>query len=63
MIHENGTAKELSFDHKPENPKELDRITKAGGFVRFGRVNGNLNLTRAIGDLEFKSDSKLRPEE
>lgn len=28
-----------------------------------GRVNGNLNLTRAIGDLEYKINKKLPPEE
>ncbi|EER02649.1 protein phosphatase 2c gamma, putative [Perkinsus marinus ATCC 50983] len=28
-----------------------------------GRVNGNLNLTRAIGDLSYKQDHNLKPEE
>lgn len=28
-----------------------------------GRVNGNLNLTRAIGDLEYKSNKKLPEDE
>jgi hypothetical protein len=27
-----------------------------------GRVNGNLNLTRAMGDFEYK-DKKMKPEE
>lgn len=48
------TTFELSKDHKPENPAEMDRITKAGGTVSFGRVNGGLNLSRAMGDLEYK---------
>jgi serine/threonine protein phosphatase PrpC len=42
---------ELSKDHKPEDPIELDRITKAGGNVSYGRVNGGLNLSRALGDM------------
>lgn len=42
---------ELSKDHKPEDSIELDRITKAGGTVSYGRVNGCLNLSRALGDL------------
>lgn len=54
-------TKALSEDHKPENPKEYARITAAGGYVMDGRVNGNLNLSRAIGDLEYK-ESKLSPE-
>lgn len=28
-----------------------------------GRVNGNLNLSRALGDLEFKENKNLKPEE
>jgi serine/threonine protein phosphatase PrpC len=36
---------------------------KAGGFVADGRVNGSLNLSRALGDLEYKQVSHLPPEE
>lgn len=43
-----GRAKPLSFDHKPQNEGEKARICAAGGFVDFGRVNGNLALSRAI---------------
>ena len=39
----------------PQKPLEKKRITQAGGFVTDGRVNGNLNLSRALGDLEYKS--------
>jgi len=35
-----GEAKPLSFDHKPTNKGETSRIVAAGGFVEFGRVNG-----------------------
>ena len=28
-----------------------------------GRINGNLNLSRAIGDFEYKSNKKLPAEE
>ena len=35
-----GVAKEMSEDHKPTNVPENARITAAGGFVEFGRVNG-----------------------
>ena len=55
VLCRNGTAFALSFDHKPMQEQELNRITKAGGFVNtFGRVNGNLNLSRSIGDLKYK---------
>lgn len=58
-----GRAKPLSFDHKPQNEGEKARITAAGGFVDFGRVNGNLALSRAIGDFEFKKSADLGPEQ
>lgn len=57
-----GKAKPLSFDHKPGNPEEHSRILNAGGFVEFDRVNGNLALSRAIGDFEFKQNNSLPPE-
>ncbi|UKZ75187.1 Protein phosphatase 2C 2 [Trichoderma virens FT-333] len=57
-----GRAKPLSNDHKPQLETEKNRITAAGGFVDFGRVNGNLALSRAIGDFEFKKSAELSPE-
>jgi protein phosphatase 2C family protein 2/3 len=37
-----GEAVPLSFDHKPTNAEETNRIVNAGGYVDFGRVNGKL---------------------
>lgn len=59
-----GSAIELSQDHKPDLPDERARIEQAGGWVQSGsvpRVNGDLSLSRALGDLEYK-DAKLPPE-
>ena len=53
----------MSVDHKPSIPAELKRIEKAGGWVSDGRVLGNLNLSRGLGDSEYKVDKKLKPEE
>lgn len=33
---------------------ERRRIHNAGGNVVQGRINGNLNLSRALGDFEYK---------
>lgn len=49
LCHE-GKAVDLSIDHKPEDEEEKQRIEAAGGKVTGdGRVNGGLNLSRAIG--------------
>lgn len=59
-----GKAQGLSFDHKPQNPTERSRIQRAGGFVNGeGRVNGNLNLSRALGDLTYKKNKRVAPKD
>jgi len=62
-LMDNGKVTELSTDHKPDLEGEKDRITKAGGFVSDGRINGNLNLSRALGDFEYKKNDSLKPKE
>eukprot|EP01135_Chromosphaera_perkinsii_P008190 Nk52_evm12s1178 gene=Nk52_evmTU12s1178 len=62
IVSTNGRAVPLSYDHKPMNQGEVERILAAGGFVEFGRVNGNLALSRAIGDFEFKNNFYLSAE-
>ncbi|MQL81661.1 hypothetical protein Taro_014127, partial [Colocasia esculenta] len=59
VISRKGQAYNLSRDHKPELDAERERILKAGGFIHAGRVNGSLNLARAIGDMEFKQNKFL----
>ena len=43
----------MSRDHKPELEAERERIQSAGGYIQMGRVNGTLNLSRAIDILFF----------
>jgi serine/threonine protein phosphatase PrpC len=67
VLSRNGRAVNLSQDHKPNLPKEAARIRKAGGRVteqRFGshivhRVNGDLALSRSLGDLAYKKNRKF----
>lgn len=59
----NGEVEVLSLDHKPNNFIESKRISEAGGWVEFNRVNGNLALSRALGDFIFKKNSKKKAEE
>lgn len=66
-----GKAIELSSDHKPGQPRERRRIEQAGGRVinqQYGpvtiqRIDGCLSVSRAIGDLNFKSDPRLAPQD
>jgi len=59
LSQKDGVARELSRDHKPTDDDELDRIIKAGAAVLDGRVNGSLNLSRALGDFEYKGREDL----
>lgn len=59
----NGVALEMSIDHKPDCQTEIDRIEKSGSTITEGRVDGNLNLTRSLGDLKYKGRTHLTPEE
>lgn len=63
VLARGGKAVPLSFDHKPDDEGELKRIEKAGSVVTEGRVDGNLNLSRALGDLKYKTNKDLKPEE
>eukprot|EP01126_Amoeba_proteus_P045318 TRINITY_DN5067_c0_g1_i20.p1 TRINITY_DN5067_c0_g1~~TRINITY_DN5067_c0_g1_i20.p1 ORF type:complete len:354 (-),score=74.76 TRINITY_DN5067_c0_g1_i20:172-1233(-) len=44
-----------TYDHKPTEPKERERIEKAGGSVTLQRVDGQLALSRAFGDRLLKT--------
>lgn len=52
------TVKELTRDHHPDRDDERYRVEAAGGYVlQWGgvsRVNGQLAVSRAIGDLSYK---------
>ncbi|KAM8895403.1 protein phosphatase 1G isoform 2-T2 [Spinachia spinachia] len=64
VVSERGKAVDMSYDHKPEDEVELTRIKNAGGKVTMdGRVNGGLNLSRAIGDHFYKRNKALPAEE
>lgn len=50
----------MSFDHKPEDDIERERVEKAGGEVtKDGRINNGLNLSRAIGDHTYKQNKEM----
>ena len=57
----NFRAVPLSNDHKPNREDESKRIRDAGGFVINNRVMGELAVSRAFGDVEFKKGIKVLP--
>jgi serine/threonine protein phosphatase PrpC len=59
IIQRNGKVLPLSFDHKPNNIPELQRINHAGGFVKSGRVDGDLAVSRGLGDYAYKKKHKM----
>lgn len=70
VLCRNGVAYPMSIDHKPDLDSEKNRIYKADGYVSEGRVKGlfiiilgNLNLSRSLGDLEYKQNKRLPPED
>ena len=44
----------LTFKHKPSNPEERKRIEALGGTIVFGRLFGDLAVSRAFGDRDYK---------
>jgi len=49
----------MTKDHNPKYEPELSRILAAGGIVANGRVNHDLNMSRALGDHLYKGNSLL----
>jgi len=54
-----GKALPLSFDHKPSNAVEQSRVNEAGGFVRMRRIDGDLAVSRGLGDFRYKLNDDL----
>lgn len=68
VVFKNGEAIRLNQEHKTTLPSEYTRITKSGSKIVNNRIEGRLNLTRAIGkndylylgDLTFKNNPSLK---
>eukprot|EP00658_Telonema_sp_P-2_P080687 TRINITY_DN8082_c0_g1_i3.p1 TRINITY_DN8082_c0_g1~~TRINITY_DN8082_c0_g1_i3.p1 ORF type:complete len:266 (-),score=75.72 TRINITY_DN8082_c0_g1_i3:61-858(-) len=58
---EDKSAIRLSFDHKPTDPNERERIENLGGSVCYGRVQGCLAVSRALGDTTYAPYVSQKP--
>lgn len=54
VLGKRGKAIEMSKDHKPNYTSERLRIEKLGGAVYDGYLNGQLSVSRALGDWHMK---------
>ncbi|KAK4387816.1 putative protein phosphatase 2C 27 [Sesamum angolense] len=54
VLGKRGRAIEMSKDHKPNYTSERLRIEKLGGAVYDGYLNGQLSVSRALGDWHMK---------
>ncbi|KUF98627.1 hypothetical protein AM588_10009400 [Phytophthora nicotianae] len=55
VLSTNGQAKDLCIAHTPDLSSERDRILKAKGQISKGRIYGMLGVSRAFGDIDFKT--------
>jgi protein phosphatase PTC2/3 len=62
VLGTNGGTRPMSEDHKPYGDIEKQRIERAGGFVQWNRVDGDLAVSRALGDFGYKSQA-LEPKD
>ncbi|XP_075676564.1 putative protein phosphatase 2C 2 [Dermatophagoides pteronyssinus] len=60
VLSRNGRAVPLSLDTKPDDPHEMARIERAGGTVMRGRINMQINVSRAFGDHMYKCNPDLQ---
>ncbi|GAB5372455.1 hypothetical protein AAMO2058_001666900 [Amorphochlora amoebiformis] len=56
LVRSTGECLELTKDHKPDRPDETTRIEEAGGYVQAKRLQGDLAVSRAFGDLRHKQN-------
>ncbi len=60
VMYKNKKAYNLNKEHQTIIESEKQRVLKSGAIITGYRINGMLNLTRAIGDLRFKTNANLK---
>ena len=55
VMYKNKKAIRMNKEHKTTSEKEYMRIIKKGGVINNFRINGKINITRALGDLSYKN--------
>jgi serine/threonine protein phosphatase PrpC len=63
VMYKNKKAYNLNREHQVIIEDEKERVLKSGANIVGYRINGMINLTRAIGDLKFKTNINLKKHE
>ena len=63
VMYKNKKAYNLNKEHQTIIKEEKERVLKSGANIVGFRINGMINLTRAIGDLKFKTNFNLKRHE
>lgn len=63
VVCRNGRFEQPNKEHSTKDPAESSRILKSGEKLIRDRVRGVINVSRSIGDLDFKGNSKLSQSE
>ncbi len=63
VMYKNKKAYNLNKEHQTIIQSEKERVLKSGANIVGFRINGMINLTRAIGDLKFKTNYNLKRHE
>jgi serine/threonine protein phosphatase PrpC len=60
VLYKDKKATKLNLEHKTSLQSEFERINKSGAKIINNRIDGKINLTRALGDLTFKQNKELK---
>jgi serine/threonine protein phosphatase PrpC len=63
LVYKDGSFIALIEEHRPTLPEEYERVLAAGLQVHGDRVNGELAVSRSIGDFKYKGASSLVEEQ
>ena len=62
LAKRDGSWEQLNVEHAPSRPDERSRIEASGGSVFCDRINGELSVSRAFGDIDLKELVISEPE-
>ena len=59
VVRKDGSVFPLTYDHKPDERSEMEKIRDLGGFVVEGRTSGVLAMSRSLGDFSVRGVTQV----